>query len=65
MNKNAREVLKQKIKEHLGCSRWETVDFVFGELLKSNTKVDKDNEAVVLSQARKIYQELLKKVQLK
>ena len=60
MNRNAREQLKQKIKEHLGCSRMETVDFVFGELIKQNTKIDKDNEEVILSQSRKIYQELLK-----
>lgn len=60
MNRNAREQLKYKIKDHLGCSRMETVDFIFGELVKQNTKMDKDNQDVILKQARKMYQELLK-----
>lgn len=58
MNRSAQ--LKQLLKQHIGCTRDETVDFVWTQLASSNVKLDIDNKDTVLSRGKKIYEELLK-----
>ena len=56
--KNAQ--LKLLLKNHLECTRDETVDYIWNQLAKTNIKLDMDNKKAVLTVGLKMYQELLK-----
>lgn len=52
--------LRTSLKEHLGCTRDETVDFIWNQLASKNIKLDNNNRSVVLNEGKKLYDELLK-----
>tara|TARA_B100002019_G_scaffold280306_1_gene283107 strand:- start:696 stop:926 length:231 start_codon:yes stop_codon:yes gene_type:complete len=58
MNKSNQ--LRQLLKDHLGCTRDETVDFIWNQLASQNVKMDLENKQTVLAKGNHMFQELLK-----
>ena len=58
MNKN--QHLKNMLKEHIGATRQETVDFIWTYLASKNVRLDMDNKETVQARGKEEYSELLK-----